>query len=170
MENGKDFSCVNCPKATGRYLQAPEAGPYHGEHVIIGQGLHLVLKAKNPSGSWIVRPSGKQIHGETTRTLLEKHGQTPFPPYIRRGHPAPGEELTYQTVYAQCPGSVAAPTAGLHFTEELFGVSRPQTSRWVDLMLHVGLGTFQPIKVERTRRASNAPRMGRIVPGGCRMY
>jgi S-adenosylmethionine:tRNA ribosyltransferase-isomerase len=137
------------PEGDWEVLASTRGRPIYGEHVIIGRGLHLVLKTKNPSGSWIVRPGGNEIHGETTRTLLEKHGQTPLPSYIRRGHPAPGEELTYQTVYAQCPGSVAAPTAGLHFTEELFERLATANIRWVDLILHVGLGTFQPIKMKR---------------------
>ncbi len=84
-----------------------------------------------------------------TLALLEKHGQTPLPPYIRRGEGLPGDQLTYQTIYAQRPGSVAAPTAGLHFTTELFARLAALKITWVDLMLHVGLGTFQPIEAER---------------------
>jgi S-adenosylmethionine:tRNA ribosyltransferase-isomerase len=136
------------PEGTWEVLARTRGQPVPGEHVLVGQGLHLVLESKKPSGSWIVRRDSKQNHYETTESLLEKHGQTPLPPYIRRGQASPGEELTYQTVYAQHPGSVAAPTAGLHFTEELFRRLAASNITWADLMLHVGLGTFHPIKVE----------------------
>jgi len=83
-------------------------------------------------------------------TELERLGEIPLPPYIDRDHPAqPGEDrLRYQTVYARPPGSVAAPTAGLHFTPELLEQIRQQgvTIAWVTL--HVGLGTFSPVKTE----------------------
>jgi S-adenosylmethionine:tRNA ribosyltransferase-isomerase len=125
--------------------------------VLIGQGLYLVLESKNPSGSWIVRPDGQHDDDETTQTLLEKHGETPLPPYIRRGHPAPGEKLAYQTIYSQHPGSVAAPTAGLHFTEELFQRLAASNIAWVNLILHVGLGTFRPIEVEQLEQHKMHP-------------
>ena len=137
------------PEGTWEVLANTRGRPVPGEHVLVGQGLHLVLESKSPSGSWIVRRDSKQDHLETTQSLLEKHGRTPLPPYIRRGQASPGEDLTYQTVYSQHPGSVAAPTAGLHFTEELFRRLAASNITWVDLMLHVGLGTFHPIKVEK---------------------
>jgi S-adenosylmethionine:tRNA ribosyltransferase-isomerase len=137
------------PEGTWEVLARTRGRPTQSEQIIINRHFHIILESKNPSGSWIVRPAGELIHHETTWSLLEKHGQTPLPPYIRRGHPAPGEELTYQTVYAERPGSVAAPTAGLHFTEELFERLANSKISWVDLVLHVGLGTFQPIKVEQ---------------------
>jgi S-adenosylmethionine:tRNA ribosyltransferase-isomerase len=136
------------PEGTWEVLASTRGRPVPGEQVLVGQNLNLVLESKNPSGSWIVRPDRKQNHDETTQSLLEKHGQTPLPPYIRRGQGSAGEELNYQTVYAQHPGSVAAPTAGLHFTEELFRRLAASRITWVDLMLHVGLGTFRPIEVE----------------------
>ncbi|HMP75302.1 MAG TPA: tRNA preQ1(34) S-adenosylmethionine ribosyltransferase-isomerase QueA [Kiritimatiellia bacterium] len=98
---------------------------------------------------------------------LEEHGHTPLPPYIKRvtgdrcpvtsgesepvtGHRSPvTDKERYQTIYARTPGAVAAPTAGLHFTPELFerlaaaGVGR------AELTLHVGIGTFRPVSVER---------------------
>jgi S-adenosylmethionine:tRNA ribosyltransferase-isomerase len=61
----------------------------------------------------------------------------------------PSDQLNYQTVYALHPGSVAAPTAGLHFTESLFNRLAALGITWVDLQLHVGLGTFRPIEAER---------------------
>jgi S-adenosylmethionine:tRNA ribosyltransferase-isomerase len=134
-------------KGTWEILASTRGRPLPGEHVIVGQGLDLVLESKNPSGSWVVRPDTKRNQLESTQDLLQKHGQTPLPPYIRRGHGSPGDQLAYQTVYAHRPGSVAAPTAGLHFTKELFQRLAASNITWVDLVLHVGLGTFRPIEV-----------------------
>jgi S-adenosylmethionine:tRNA ribosyltransferase-isomerase len=61
----------------------------------------------------------------------------------------PSDRLDYQTVYAQCAGSVAAPTAGLHFTDQIFAQLTMRGIAWVDLTLHVGVGTFRPIVTER---------------------
>ena len=122
---------------------------YPGEHVIVGQGLHLVLESKNESGSWVVRPDHDGSDRGTALALLQKHGTVPLPPYIRRGRGLPSDQLNYQTIYAQHLGSVAAPTAGLHFTEELFNRLAASSIIWVDLLLHVGLGTFRPIEVEQ---------------------
>ena len=72
-----------------------------------------------------------------------------MPPYIRHGRETPGDRLAYQTVYAQRPGSVAAPTAGLHFTDQVFARLAARGITWVDLTLHIGLGTFRPIEAER---------------------
>lgn len=82
-------------------------------------------------------------------SILEQIGEVPLPPYIHRDAPDPSDMTRYQTIYARDPGSVAAPTAGLHFTDEVFasldaaGVSR------VTLTLHVGYGTFSPVRTER---------------------
>ncbi|HLB14366.1 MAG TPA: tRNA preQ1(34) S-adenosylmethionine ribosyltransferase-isomerase QueA, partial [Burkholderiales bacterium] len=77
--------------------------------------------------------------------LLERHGSVPLPPYIT--HPAEAEdELRYQTVYARTPGAVAAPTAGLHFDEPLLDALRARGVALAFLTLHVGAGTFQPVR------------------------
>ncbi len=80
--------------------------------------------------------------------LLDEVGEMPLPPYLQRGAEASDDER-YQTVYAQVPGAVAAPTAGLHFDDDVLAAIR---SRGVDIArvtLHVGAGTFQPVRVER---------------------
>jgi S-adenosylmethionine:tRNA ribosyltransferase-isomerase len=129
--------------------------PVIGECVVVGQGLRLVLKARGEAGCWIVRPSAEGDEGEphqaerTTLALLERHGQTPLPPYIRRGREAAGDRRAYQTVYARRPGSAAAPTAGLHFTPALLDRLAERGIGCVDLTLHVGPGTFRPITTER---------------------
>ena len=78
--------------------------------------------------------------------LIERHGRLPLPPYIARAAEAPDEER-YQTVYAREKGSVAAPTAGLHFDRDLLGNLRGKGVGIAYLTLHVGAGTFQPVRV-----------------------
>jgi len=80
--------------------------------------------------------------------LAEQHGKLPLPPYIE--HPAEGaDETRYQTVYAREPGAVAAPTAGLHFDEAMLETLRAQGVNTAFLTLHVGAGTYQPVRVDR---------------------
>ncbi len=84
------------------------------------------------------------------RELLEQYGEMPLPPYIKR-QPGGREEdrERYQTVYARSPGAVAAPTAGLHFTNALMQTLHQQGIETVFLTLHVGIGTFQPVRVNQ---------------------
>jgi S-adenosylmethionine:tRNA ribosyltransferase-isomerase len=79
---------------------------------------------------------------------LEVHGHVPLPPYIKR-EDAPEDAERYQTVFAHEPGSVAAPTAGLHFTEEILASLRERGATVTSVTLHVGLGTFAPIRADR---------------------
>ncbi len=78
---------------------------------------------------------------------LAKHGHIPLPPYIRRPD-APSDRIDYQTVYARVPGSVAAPTAGLHFTEGLMASLQSAGHVFAGVTLHVNYGTFKPVEVE----------------------
>jgi S-adenosylmethionine:tRNA ribosyltransferase-isomerase len=91
------------------------------------------------------------LDGLDVDTALERHGHVPLPPYIRRKD-APLDHERYQTVYARETGSVAAPTAGLHFTDELLTRLADRGIETVSLVLHVGLGTFRPVAVEDVRR------------------
>ncbi len=79
--------------------------------------------------------------------LIERHGRMPLPPYIERAADAV-DEARYQTVYAREPGSVAAPTAGLHFDEALLDACRARGVGLAWVTLHVGAGTFQPVRTE----------------------
>jgi len=80
--------------------------------------------------------------------LAERYGKLPLPPYI--DHPADGaDETRYQTVYAREPGAVAAPTAGLHFDEPMLETLRAQGINTAFLTLHVGAGTYQPVRVDK---------------------
>jgi len=87
------------------------------------------------------------IASEGVLDLLERHGQLPLPPYIT--HAADGEdEQRYQTVFANVAGAVAAPTAGLHFDEAMLQALRDKGVRIAYVTLHVGAGTFQPVRAE----------------------
>jgi S-adenosylmethionine:tRNA ribosyltransferase-isomerase len=81
------------------------------------------------------------------RQVLEKHGETPLPKYIKR-KPDEEDRERYQTVYAKYEGAVAAPTAGLHFSRELIKRCEIKGIRFSEVTLHTGLGTFRPIEVE----------------------
>ena len=85
--------------------------------------------------------------------LLEQHGQLPLPPYIRRPEGStPEDALRYQTEYARHVGSVAAPTAGLHFSRSLLAGLEAQGVRLAAVTLHVGYGTFAPVRCEDIRQ------------------
>ena len=80
-------------------------------------------------------------------SAVEKIGLTPLPPYIKR-EPVPEDKENYQTVYARVDGAVAAPTAGLHFTDKLLEKIKKKGIEIVPVILHIGLGTFRPVEVE----------------------
>ena len=108
--------------------------------------LHAVVVATNDEGHRRLRFSGTpNIIGE-----LDSTGEVPLPPYISRsaGHELEEDKARYQTVFAQPPGSVAAPTAGLHFTNELLQEIQQRGVQVCFVTLHVGLGTFAPVKSE----------------------
>jgi S-adenosylmethionine:tRNA ribosyltransferase-isomerase len=75
-------------------------------------------------------------------------GEAPLPPYIRRSEARPSDDARYQTVYARVPGAIAAPTAGLHFTPALFAALAERGVATTDVVLHVGPGTFRPLRDE----------------------
>jgi S-adenosylmethionine:tRNA ribosyltransferase-isomerase len=106
--------------------------------------VHLQLGVKQDDGTWIARPSTS----EDAFALLDRVGRVPLPPYIRKGEMVDSDRQQYQTVYAQVPGAVAAPTAGLHFTATLLDRLAEQGVDICSLTLHVGPGTFRPIAAE----------------------
>jgi S-adenosylmethionine:tRNA ribosyltransferase-isomerase len=83
--------------------------------------------------------------------VLERHGEIPLPPYIARPTEA-GDAERYQTVYARRPGAVAAPTAGLHFDDALLARAADAGLEIAYLTLHVGAGTFEPVRVDELHR------------------
>jgi len=86
-------------------------------------------------------------NAQEMQTIIQQHGQMPLPPYIKRKADETDRER-YQTVYAEREGSIAAPTAGLHFTEELLNELRKRSVLVRMVTLHVGIGTFKPIKAD----------------------
>jgi S-adenosylmethionine:tRNA ribosyltransferase-isomerase len=96
------------------------------------------------------RPSPK-AEGGTVFEILEAHGEVPLPPYITHA-PQPEDEARYQTVYARLPGAVAAPTAGMHFDDVLLAKIRARGVEIASVTLHVGAGTFQPVRVDDIAR------------------
>ncbi len=101
-----------------------------------------VVTEKNAEGHCCLQFKGTS----DIATLLDELAEVPLPPYIVRP-PEPEDRNRYQTVFASRTGSVAAPTAGLHFTEEMLAELRGQGIQIEELTLHVGLGTFAPVKV-----------------------
>lgn len=123
-----------------------------------GQGMRAGSRlwfAPELSAEWLSAPrEGRGVlrffPQDDLPVLLERLGEIPLPPYIKR--PAGGhaqDRDRYQTVYARHPGAVAAPTAGLHFTDELLAALRDRGLETVFVTLHVGAGTFQPVRVEQ---------------------
>jgi S-adenosylmethionine:tRNA ribosyltransferase-isomerase len=116
-----------------------------GESIEVEPGpLRLTLAGRSPEGHWLARPSEPGSPPE----LLERYGQVPLPPYIRKGRAAAADQERYQTVYARRAGAVAAPTAGLHFTPRVFEALERRGIGRTFVTLHVGLGTFQPIQAD----------------------
>lgn len=118
--------------------------PRIGSRLNFGAGLDGVVLAREGE-IWSVRLEAK--HGAAVTDVLHEAGEMPLPPYIKRPA-ATADQQRYQTVFASQPGAVAAPTAGLHFTEDLLKRVRTGGVELAYLTLHVGLGTFQPVRVE----------------------
>ncbi|HEY8188274.1 MAG TPA: tRNA preQ1(34) S-adenosylmethionine ribosyltransferase-isomerase QueA [Pyrinomonadaceae bacterium] len=117
-----------------------------------------VLKS-SPKGLRLLK-----FEGDTPlETLLNERGQTPLPPYIRRPSGTSAEDRErYQTVFAREKGAIAAPTAGLHFTPEVVDRIRARNVRVVEITLHVGYGTFEPVRVDEIEQHQVAPEFFRI--------
>jgi S-adenosylmethionine:tRNA ribosyltransferase-isomerase len=116
--------------------------PTSGDVFATDSGLRLVLAGRTADHHWLMRPEAPGSPAD----LLAVHGQVPLPPYIRRGRGGAADRDRYQTVYAAHAGSVAAPTAGLHFTPEVLDRLAAAGVGTARVTLHVGLGTFAPVK------------------------
>jgi S-adenosylmethionine:tRNA ribosyltransferase-isomerase len=131
-----------------------------GRKVQTGERLELIGASPDSAPGEVELRAEVVAHGEFgERTIrfepvadffgaLERLGHMPLPPYIHR-EDEPGDRERYQTVYARERGSVAAPTAGLHFTPEILEAIRARGVQIATVTLHVGLGTFQPVRVDR---------------------
>lgn len=125
-----------------------------GTEIVIGRpaaaeqpgAVSAIVLEKNAEGYCRLRFNG----GKDLKELLDEIGEVPLPPYIARGKSGqlPEDKVRYQTVFAKSDGSVAAPTAGLHFTNELLDKIRAMGVKVCFVTLHVGPGTFLPVKTE----------------------
>lgn len=114
-----------------------------GRTVLIADDLSVEILDSAPGGGRVVR----LVTNLPVEEALERHGHMPLPPYLER-EDEPLDRERYQTVYARQPGSVAAPTAGLHFTPELLEALRQRGVARVPVTLHVGIGTFRPVDAD----------------------
>jgi S-adenosylmethionine:tRNA ribosyltransferase-isomerase len=133
-----------------------------GEHEVLAQ----VRASKTPKANSQIIIDGKLLlrvlgragdffhlrfeDNDSVTKLLERHGHLPLPPYITHKADA-DDEARYQTVFARVPGAVAAPTAGLHFGDEILQALQNKGAKIAYVTLHVGAGTFQPVRVENIR-------------------
>lgn len=126
--------------------------PRPGVRLDLGGGFSATLLAgPGPGGRGLVELDG----AGTVEELMAQRGRLPLPPYIRRAAEDPRTEVDsrrYQTVFAETPGALAAPTAGLHFTPDLLARLRDQGVEQARVTLHVGEGTFRPVTVSDVER------------------
>ena len=137
-----------------------------GDRVAFAADFAAEVAAKGDDGDVTLR---FECEGEAFRAALARHGAMPLPPYIKRpkgGPPGgdPRDQSDYQTVFARVPGAVAAPTAGLHFTPRLLEALRDRGIGWVTVTLHVGPGTFLPVKSEDPRQHRMHAEWGLVTP------
>jgi len=115
------------------------------DKIIFADDFAAVVLAKNSEGIIDLKFNTNQ---EQFFEKLEKYGQMPLPPYIKRSEENKNDEQNYQTIFAKNPGAVAAPTAGLHFTNELLRKLEDKGIKKAFVTLNVGAGTFLPVKSE----------------------
>ena len=131
-----------------------------GARIRFGEALRAEVVAVLSDGK-------RRVRFETDGSLeeaLEQVGRMPLPPYIHREAPDPEDRERYQTVYARHRGAVAAPTAGLHFTPAVLDQLRAQGTTLAEVTLHVGYGTFEPVRVEDLRTHAVAPERIEVTP------
>ncbi|MBD21894.1 MAG: tRNA preQ1(34) S-adenosylmethionine ribosyltransferase-isomerase QueA [Rhodospirillaceae bacterium] len=129
---------------TWRAFAKPARKLRTGDSINFSTNFSATVLEKKENGEIVVSFSGKELFNS-----LNKYGSMPLPPYIKRKNNGTNpDELNYQTVYASNLGAVAAPTAGLHFSKELIEQIKSTGIDVVELTLHVGAGTFLPVKVE----------------------
>jgi S-adenosylmethionine:tRNA ribosyltransferase-isomerase len=133
-----------------------------GDLLEFGEGVAAIAKDKQADGSILLEFEGE----EPVELLLERAGRMPLPPYIAgRREPDASDAEDYQTMFAREAGAVAAPTAALHFTPELMGALAAAGIDHETLTLHVGAGTFLPVKADDTEAHEMHSEWGRIDAG-----
>ncbi|MDB5713817.1 MAG: queA [Sphingomonadales bacterium] len=120
---------------------------HEGDDIDFGNGVAAIASARAEDGSWLLTFGG----AEPVEVLLERAGHMPLPPYIASKRATDERDASdYQTMFAELPGAVAAPTAALHFTPDLMTALDAAGIAHEMLTLHVGAGTFLPMKVDDT--------------------
>ncbi len=156
-------------RVTGLYLQTFPDGtwavmletrgkPQPGEAISLGETLELRLIERTGPGTWVAQPcdeKGRSLSPADSLAALQRVGRPPLPPYIRKARKTLGldefnehDAVRYNTVFAEALGSIAAPTAGLHFTPELLQRLDALGVQRAGVTLHVGIGTFLPVRSE----------------------
>jgi S-adenosylmethionine:tRNA ribosyltransferase-isomerase len=114
-----------------------------GTELNFEEELSARVLARTSDGEWELEFSSENVRGH-----LARHGEMPLPPYVKRAALNPLDKERYQTVFARAEGSVAAPTAGFHFTPELLTRIKSRGVEIVEVVLHVSWGTFRPVRTE----------------------
>ncbi len=139
-----------------------------GVQVEFGSELWGEVKSINPKTIFEFRHNDSTgISTQTFNALLQKYGQVPLPPYIKR-EPISSDSDRYQTVYAKVPGACAAPTAGLHFTHSILNKLRKKGVEVTKIVLHTGIGTFKPMKCEKVEDHQMEPEYYEILESAVR--
>jgi S-adenosylmethionine:tRNA ribosyltransferase-isomerase len=148
--------------APGRWRAMARGTLRDGEHLELDGGLTAAVEGPPADGFVTLHvPDGDT--GALLGDHLERFGKVPLPPYIRR-EADDRDRDDYQTVFARALGSVAAPTSGLHFTPAVFDGLRQRGVLWTHLTLHVGAGTFLPVRAERVDDHAMLPERYRVPP------
>ncbi len=137
-QHGDDGTCLALAKPAKRLKP--------GDQINFAEELTADVLGRAADGSVRLRFN---VAGQSFAKALKRLGHTPLPPYLQRGDDGQDRD-DYQTIYARNDGAIAAPTAGLHFTQELLGQLQEQGISLVYVTLHVGLGTFTPVKADDT--------------------
>ena len=147
-ETGARIECLlNTPRADGSWeaLCRPSKKVRVGDTLHVGNGCSAEVLELLEEGKRVLR------FNVSDQDLWETHGSLPLPHYIRGGVESKGDRDNYQTVFAKNEGAIAAPTAGLHFSNELMETLMNKGVEKTHLTLHVGLGTFMPVRVDDVR-------------------
>lgn len=133
-----------------------------GQRIVFAPDFEAEILSKKDGGEILVRFNKEK---DAFLAALHAHGHVPLPPYIKRPDgDTPEDKTRYQTVYAKQEGAVAAPTAGLHFTPDLFAKLEAKGIERTTVTLHVGAGTFLPVKTERVAEHKMHAEWGEITP------
>jgi len=143
----KRLQCVNVP-----VLLKSSKKPKLGSRLFFNPLLEAELVDFFPDGKVIARLLFNVTNGSAPEEIIQKSGKIPLPPYIQRGKEHPADRERYQTLFAQKSGAVAAPTAGLHFSTALLEKVQQMNIEIAPITLHVGYGTFAPVRAKDIRK------------------